>query len=145
MRLRTTQCSAWVGGSRREAPATGPSRIRGARLHPSPREREFFIDNLLVRIYFIIVMMRWTGLAPWEFEFPFPGSLTSTFLTQVRNYVAEIFSKPRTPNSKPHPLNSETLNREPQTLTPTPKLKSQNPKFRTQNPKHKTPKHKTQT
>ena len=25
-------------------------------------------------------MMRWTGLAPWEFEFPFPGSLISTFL-----------------------------------------------------------------
>ena len=32
------------------------------------REREFFIDNLLVRIQFIIVMIRWTGLAPWEFE-----------------------------------------------------------------------------
>ena len=29
-------------------------------------EREFFIDNLLVRIHFIIVMIRWTGLAPWE-------------------------------------------------------------------------------
>ena len=25
-------------------------------------------------------MIRWTGLAPWEFEFPFPGSLTTTFL-----------------------------------------------------------------
>ena len=24
-------------------------------------EREFLIDNLLVRIYFIIVMMKWTG------------------------------------------------------------------------------------
>jgi len=44
------------------------------------REREFFIDNLLVRIHLIIVMIRWTGLAPWEFEFPFSGSLTSTFL-----------------------------------------------------------------
>ena len=43
-------------------------------------EREFFIDNLLVRIHFIIVMIRWTGLASWAFEFPFPGSLTSTFL-----------------------------------------------------------------
>jgi len=32
------------------------------------REREFFFDNLLVRIHFIIVMIRWTGLAPWEFE-----------------------------------------------------------------------------
>jgi len=43
-------------------------------------EREFFIDNLLVPIHFIIVIIRWTGLEPWEFEFPFPGSLTSTFL-----------------------------------------------------------------
>jgi len=37
---------------------------------PQPREREFFIDNLLVRINFIIVMIRWTGLAPWEFAKP---------------------------------------------------------------------------
>ena len=44
------------------------------------REREFFIDNLLVRIHLIIVIIRWIGLAPWEFELPFPGSLTSTFL-----------------------------------------------------------------
>jgi len=43
-------------------------------------ERELFIDNLLVRIHFIIVMIRWAGLTPWEFEFAFPGSLTSTFL-----------------------------------------------------------------
>ena len=35
-------------------------------------QREFFIDNLQVRIHFIIVMIRWTGLAPWEFEFPVP-------------------------------------------------------------------------
>jgi len=39
---------------------------------PNP-EREFFIDNLLVRIYFIIVMIKWTGLAPWKVEFPFPA------------------------------------------------------------------------
>jgi hypothetical protein len=44
------------------------------------RERDFFIDNLLVRIHFINVMMKWTGLARWELEFPFPGSLTSFFL-----------------------------------------------------------------
>jgi len=42
----------------------------------APVEREFFIDNLLVRIHYVIVMIRWTGLAPWEFEFTFPGSLT---------------------------------------------------------------------
>ena len=29
-------------------------------------EREFFIDNLLVRIHFIIMMIRWIGLAPWR-------------------------------------------------------------------------------
>ena len=50
-----------------------------------PGESEFFIDNLLVRIHCIIVMIRWTGLAPWEFEFPFPGSLTSTFLAQLKS------------------------------------------------------------
>ena len=37
-------------------------------------ERDFFINNLLVRIQFIIVMIRWTGFAPRECEFPFPGS-----------------------------------------------------------------------
>ena len=26
----------------------------------------------------------WTGLAPWEFELPFPGSLTSTSLVRAR-------------------------------------------------------------
>ena len=41
------------------------------------REREFFIDNLLVRVHRCF----WcTGLAPWEFESPFPGGLISTFL-----------------------------------------------------------------
>ena len=48
--------------------------------NPASIEREFFIDNLLVRIHFIIVMIRWTGLAPWVFEFPFPGSLTQLTL-----------------------------------------------------------------
>ena len=52
----------------------------GPGLLVSTREREFFIDNLLVRIHYIIVMFRWTGLAPWELEFPFSGSRTSTFL-----------------------------------------------------------------
>jgi len=57
-------------------------RVRGSR---AALQREFFINNLLIRIHFIIVMITWTGLAPWEFEFPFPGSLTSTFQNhQVR-------------------------------------------------------------
>jgi len=39
-----------------------PSRV--GRKEEASREREFFIDNLLVRIHFIIVMTRWTGLVP---------------------------------------------------------------------------------
>ena len=54
------------------------------RLRASTREREFFLDNPLVRIYFISEMIWWTGLAPWEFEFPFPGSIISTFLASLR-------------------------------------------------------------
>ena len=49
----------------------------------SPRggqERDFFSDNLLVRIHFVAVMSRWTDLAPWEFKFPCIVSLISTFL-----------------------------------------------------------------
>jgi hypothetical protein len=45
-----------------------------------PAEREFFIDNLLVRIH---RCFWWTGLAPWEFEFPFPGSFISTLVRVV--------------------------------------------------------------
>ena len=45
------------------------SRIHRSRLvspgHENPHpEKEFFVDNLLVRIHLIIVMVRWTGLAP---------------------------------------------------------------------------------
>jgi len=59
-----------------------------------PAEREFFIDNLLVPIHLIIEMIWWTGLAPWEFEFPFPGSLISTFLG------ASLRRAPRAPSAR---------------------------------------------
>ena len=50
----------------------------------STREREFFIDNLLVRIHLIMSQMFWwIGLAPWQFEFPFPCSSISTFLLEI--------------------------------------------------------------
>ena len=79
-----------------------PSRVYGRRLvtcfmrasawcHPavlSMTEKELLIGNLLVRIHFIIETIWWTGLAPWELEFPFPGSRTSTFLAPLR----EVFS-----------------------------------------------------
>ena len=38
-------------------------------------------------------MIRWTGLAPWEFEFPFPGSLTSTFIVCAATYIASPLVK----------------------------------------------------
>jgi len=38
-------------------------------------------------------MMWWTGLAPWEFEFSFPGSLTSTFLLQEDQEEAEFMAE----------------------------------------------------
>ena len=54
-------------------------------LNPNPRERgrEFFIDNLLVQIHFIIDMLWWTGLALWGFKFPFSGCLVATFLVPL--------------------------------------------------------------
>ena len=47
-------------------------------------EGDFVIHNLLVRIHFIIELIGWVGLAPWKFEFSFPGSLISTFLGPVK-------------------------------------------------------------
>ena len=44
-------------------------------------QREFVIDNLLVRIVKIVA---WTGLAPWKFEFPFAGNIIFTFLVLLR-------------------------------------------------------------
>ena len=52
-------------------------------------EREFFIDNLLVRIHLIIEMIWWTGLAPWEFEFPFPGSLVWASRICIKSHKQE--------------------------------------------------------
>jgi len=46
-------------------------------------EREFFIDNLLVRIHFIVEMIRWTGLAPWEFELPLDTPTTVHTIAEV--------------------------------------------------------------
>ena len=55
--------------------------------HPGP-EKEFLIDNLLVRILSIIEIIRWTGLAPWDYEFPFAGSRTPTFLAPQVHFCA---------------------------------------------------------
>jgi len=54
-------------------------------------EGKFFIDNLLARNHFIIVMIRWIGLAPWGFEFPIPRSLT------FKGGVGKLRIAPRAP------------------------------------------------
>ena len=60
------------------------TRERSNQSPPTPEtggETDFFIDNLLVRIHFVIVTIRWTGLAPVaDLQFRFPGGLTPTFL-----------------------------------------------------------------
>ena len=45
------------------------------RLMAAMSERGFFIDNLLVRIRFIIVMIKWTGLASWVLNILFQVAL----------------------------------------------------------------------
>ena len=40
-------------------------------------------------MHFVVVMIRFTGLAPWEFESPCPGSLTSTFLRGYPGAVSQ--------------------------------------------------------
>ena len=62
----------------------------GAVSYERGAEREFFIDNLLVRIHLIIEMIWWTGPAPCELEFPFPGSLISTSLA-----ICTMFARQR--------------------------------------------------
>ena len=53
----------WTGGSSARADNIGYSREKRSNKILAA-ERYFFIDNLLVQIYFIIEMIWWTGLAP---------------------------------------------------------------------------------
>ena len=54
-----SQVGMWVRG-------TNPSILEQETdwRHRVDGDREFFIGNLLVRIHFVIVMIKWTGLAP---------------------------------------------------------------------------------
>ena len=62
-------------------------------------------------------MIRWTGLAPWEFERPFSGSLTSTFLnTRDMNGMLALrkYHYPRTllrniPQQRDHTINTRDM------------------------------------
>ena len=73
-------------------------------------EKEIFIDNLLVRIHFFIVMIRWNGLARRKFELPSLDSLTSTFLgiTDLVN-PNRLRLRLEFVNLKPYTLNRGTM------------------------------------
>ena len=115
-------------------------------------EREFSIFNLLVRIHFIVGMIWWSGLAPWEFEFPFPGSLISTCLgagrgASVDDRLRALHLTPSFLNPQPEP---STFNLQPSTLSPQPSTlnpqhSTLNPQPSTLNPQHSTlnPQHST--
>ena len=62
-----------------------PVAERSIQLRCMQTERDFFVANLLVRIHLIVEMISADRLcaAPWELEFPFPGSMISNFLVQM--------------------------------------------------------------
>ena len=102
------------------SPLCGPARSGCSMASGS----EFFIDNLLVRAHFIIVVIRCTGLAPWGFQFPVPGSLTSTlrnagFATRASRQARARAPPP--PPSRTPPLHNSArpLARYPSSLQPT--------------------------
>ena len=61
------------GGTLQLRLRAGRLQLSRSPLHPQVElsARDFFVDNLLVRIHFIVVMIKWTGLAPQTSEFPF--------------------------------------------------------------------------
>jgi len=73
--------------------ASARGRGRGPGLCPLSQgaEREFLIDNLLVRTHFIIVMIGWTGLAPWEFEFIFPVAKALAYALFLKVHILPLF------------------------------------------------------
>ena len=83
----------WELEEPREPRAKRPERDRVKR---PERDREFFTDNLLVRINLIIEMVWWTGLAPWECSPPISLSLSALSLSRcsacrlVRKYEVEV-------------------------------------------------------
>ena len=93
VRLGRSTCHAISGRGDKSTRIPEPVPQKNGVTPPCPPEIYFFIDNVLVRIQLIIEMIWWTGLAPWEFEFPFPGSLASTFLPPRRMCFAERAGK----------------------------------------------------
>ena len=58
--------------------------LSGIGMCDSRSERHLFIANLLVRIFFIVEIIWWASLAPWEFEFLFPDSWRQVVLVVIK-------------------------------------------------------------
>ena len=71
------------------------------------REREFFVDEQLVRIHFITEMVQRTGLAPWVFELPFPGILKSRQGGTGRSDLRPPVLRPQTTSLNPSSQTSD--------------------------------------
>ena len=72
----------------RTHPPGGPGRVRLHGLAPlEPPDHLMIIRWTGLAQWNQSMPIRWTGLAPWEFEFPFSGSLTSTFLTPQDSWL----------------------------------------------------------
>jgi len=65
-------------------------------------EREFFINNLLVRIHFIVVMIRCTGLVAWEYLAADSRGLVAGVDEDDRGIVPHVPDRP--PNALVHCL-----------------------------------------
>ena len=60
-------------------------------------------------------MIKWTGLAPWELEYPFPYSLASAFLVQVEDVMDYLARFDEAWTLTPE---TRTLGPQPSTLNP---------------------------
>ena len=60
---------------------------RGTPVNPKRDTRHRTSSMVRFVLHFIIEIIWWTGLAPWEIESPFPGGLMSTFLHQAQDQL----------------------------------------------------------
>jgi len=84
----------WIEGTFDRDVANGLDRVQvqgaaGRRGHAQhlPTQREFFI----VRNHFIIVVIRWTGIAPWEFEFKSAALLVAVAMLSTCREIHQVY------------------------------------------------------
>ena len=83
----------------------GPKRVLDANLNPQCAPPPFFIDNILVRIRFMVEMVWWTGLATWGWFGGPVSRLGDVLVVRPRDYVADqlLLHDERRPGSQACP------------------------------------------